>query len=108
MARHLSTAFILSLLMAPGMAFAQGGGNETPRPPGSDPSARVNELQGYPPSAPGSRGNPTGTPEGRPAVQPPANAVPARPSHVPGNSRPSDATTSPGAAGSSGTPSPTN
>ena len=109
MARYLSAAFVLSLLIAPLAAFAQAvGGNETPRPPGSDPSARVDELQGLPPSFPGTRGNPSGLAADRPAVQPPANAIPARPSTVPGNARPTDATTGPSAAGRSGTPSPTN
>jgi len=107
MVRHLPTAFVLMLLVAPGIALAQGG-NETQRPLGSDPSARVDQLQGLPPSAPGSPGNPSGRAADRPAVQPPANAIAARPSTVPGNARPTDSTSAPSAAGRSGTPSPTN
>jgi hypothetical protein len=69
----------LALLAAPGLASAQGGSGETPRPPGSDPSSRVNELQGLPPTSPGTPGNPTGRASDRPANPPAANAVPARP-----------------------------
>jgi len=106
--RHLSTPFSLSLFVAPGIAEAQGGSNDTPHPLGSDLSVRVNQLQGLPPNAPVSPGNPTGRAADRPAVQRQANATRGNPSIVAGKTRPTDATTAPAASGPSGTPSPTN
>ncbi len=72
--------FALALLVAPAAVWAQGGGSsDTPRPPGSDPSSRVDRLQGMPPTSPGTPGNPTGRAIDRPASPPAASAVPARP-----------------------------
>lgn len=69
----------MAVLAAPAMAWAQGSSGETPRPPGSDPSTRVDQLQGRPVTPPGTTGNPTGRAIDRPATPPAANAVPARP-----------------------------
>lgn len=62
MKRHMpAVAFAAALLAAPVAGFAQGS-NDTPRPPGSDPSATVSRSVGQPSSPPGSTGNPTGNP----------------------------------------------
>lgn len=93
----------IALLSAPASAWAQGGSGDTPRPPGSDPSARVDQLQGMPPSAPGTPGNPTGNAIDRPATPPASNAVPARP--MPGGTA---APGNPSSGGRTGGSSPTN
>lgn len=67
-----------TLLLISGAALAQGSSNDTPRPPGSDPSSRVDRLQGQPPPPPGTPGNPTGRAIDRPANPPAANALPGR------------------------------
>ena len=110
MKNMLALGCAAAILTASGLAWAQGN-NETPRPPGSDPSTTVDRLQGLPAPPIGSPGNPTGSLDGLPSIQPPANANRADPSRIPGNSRPLDARTTPGtpgASGTSGTPSPTN
>lgn len=108
----LAVGFAAAVFAAPSMAWAQGGGgSDTPRPPGSDPSTTVDRLQGIPGPAVGSPGNPTGTPQGQPNLQPPANARLANPSTTPGNASPLGSGTTPGtpgASGTSGTPSPRN
>lgn len=94
--RGVGIAFVL--LAVPSLAWAQG--SEAPRPPGSDPSARVNQLQGLPPPPPGTPGNPTGNAADRPAMPPASNAVPARP--IP------SATGNPNSGGRTNGPSPSN
>ena len=92
----------LALLAAPVTVWAQGG-SDTPRPPGSDPSSRVDRLQGLPPTSPGTPGNPTGRASDRTANPPAANAVPARP--MPGGTvAPGD----PRSGGRTGGSAPTN
>lgn len=69
MKRHLSSLTLAAALLAlPAAAFAQGAGSDTPRPPGSDPSARVGTITGQGPSSPGTPGNPTGQRVDRPAT----------------------------------------
>lgn len=112
--RPIYAAIIAALALASpilvGPAFAQGG-SDTPRPPGSDPSARVDQLQGRGPAAIGTPGNPTGNSVDRPGNPAPSNATPGQPSARPGNTGMQDSRTipgTPGAAGRSGTSSPTN
>jgi hypothetical protein len=94
----------LALVAAPGVVWAQGGGGaDTPRPPGSDPSSRVDRLQGLPPTSPGTPGNPTGRAADRTANPPAAGAVPARP--MPGGTM---APADPRSGGRTGGSAPTN
>ncbi|WP_424813120.1 hypothetical protein [Roseococcus sp. YIM B11640] len=80
MKRPFTPYLLAGLLALPVAAFAQGGSSDTPRPPGSDPSATVSRQTGMPSAPPGSTGNPTGTPSGRAPDPAPNMAVtPARP-----------------------------
>ncbi|WP_431301783.1 hypothetical protein [Sediminicoccus sp. BL-A-41-H5] len=101
--RHLAGAFCTALMLASGAAWAQGSSNDSPRPPGSDPSTRVERLQGNPPTPPGTPGNPTGRAIDRPANPPAANAVPGRP--MPGGMA---APGNPESSGRTGGSAPTN
>jgi len=80
-----------ALLAAPVAGFAQGGGNDTPVPPGADGSARVDRITGQGPAAVGSPGNPTG----RAADRPSASTRPSNMAVTPANP---NSQSSPGAA----------
>jgi hypothetical protein len=106
MKRHMpALAMAAALLAAPVAGFAQGSSSDTPRPPGSDPSATVSRQTGMPSSPPGSTGNPTGSSLDRtptPGASASGNAAnPSRPSvsdpaartATPGRPAPGTATT---------------
>lgn len=97
MKRHMpALAMAAALLAAPVAGFAQGSSTDTPRPPGSDPSATVSRQTGMPSSPPGSTGNPTGSPLDRtPTPGASASGNAANPAH-PGVSDPATRTARPG------------
>ncbi|WP_421995408.1 hypothetical protein [Roseococcus sp.] len=66
--RTLMTILAAAMIALPMASFAQGNGSDTPRPPGSDPSARVDSITGRGPASPGTTGNPTGRRVDRPAT----------------------------------------
>ena len=95
--RLLGIGLAVAVLGAPVAGWAQGGGgSDTPRPPGSDPSSRVDQLQGLAPTSPGTPGNPTGRASDQPTNPPAANAGPARPAPsgtaMPGSQNPTGRT----------------
>lgn len=97
MKRHMpALALAATLLAAPVAGFAQGSSSDTPRPPGSDPSATVSRSVGQPSSPPGSTGNPTGSPLDRtPTPGASASGNAANPGH-PSVSDPAARTAMPG------------